>query len=143
MHQGPLLFTPVTCFTATRLTVDRESAQVRAGHSCRTGGVLAPAHPSSPGVVVLAPDAAALVRPAPRPRGPASLDAPPGADQNESMPLTSARQVAGPTIPSTVIPSACWKLRTAVAVLGPKIPSTARPRPGPPDWSRNRNSSWR
>ena len=32
------------------------------------------------------------------------------------MPLTRARQVTGPTMPSTVIPSACWKARTAALV---------------------------
>ena len=46
-----------------------------------------------------------------------------------SMPLTSARQVTGPTIPSTATEgtsseSACWKPRTAPSVCGPKIPST-------------------
>ena len=38
------------------------------------------------------------------------------------MPLTSGRQVSGPTIPSTVSPSACWKLRTAGRGLGPEDP---------------------
>ena len=46
-----------------------------------------------------------------------------------NMPLTSARQVTGPTMPSTVTAgtsseSACWKPRTASSVRGPKIPST-------------------
>jgi len=57
------------------------------------------------------------------------------------MPLTSARQVTGPTMPSTVIPSACWKPRTAALVLGPKIPSTARPWFELPERLRNVNSS--
>src|SRR5690348_2437016 len=44
--------------------------------------------------------------------------------QSESMPLTRARQVTGPTIPSIVSRSACWKLSTAASVPGPKVPST-------------------
>jgi hypothetical protein len=41
-----------------------------------------------------------------------------------SIPLTSARQVIGPTMPSTASCNACWKPRTAASVWGPKIPST-------------------
>ena len=46
-----------------------------------------------------------------------------------SMPLTSARQVMGPTMPSTATEgtsseSACWNPRTASSVRCPKIPST-------------------
>src|SRR4029450_6895440 len=59
--------------------------------------------------------------------------------QPDSMPLISARQVTGPTIPSTVIPSACWKPRTAASVLGPKMPSTCSAWLGSP--ARKRNSS--
>jgi hypothetical protein len=33
--------------------------------------------------------------------------------QNESMLLTRARHVTEPTMPSAVIPTACWKPRTA------------------------------
>ena len=58
------------------------------------------------------------------------------------MPLTRARQVSGPTIPSAPMPRARWKPVTAARVLGPKIPSTARPRPGSSDRLRNLNSSW-
>src|SRR6266536_1608546 len=57
-----------------------------------------------------------------------------------SMPLTSARQVIGPTTPSDAAPTAvwnprtiasfarpfsCWNALTADSVLGPKMPSTA------------------
>jgi hypothetical protein len=49
------------------------------------------------------------------------------------MPLTSARHVSGPTIPSTLRPSACWKPRTASSVFGPKIPSICRPWLGSPE----------
>ena len=47
----------------------------------------------------------------------------------DSMPLTSARQVTGPTIPSTATDGtssdkACWNPRTAASVRGPKTPST-------------------
>jgi hypothetical protein len=67
--------------------------------------------------------------------------------QKESIPLTRARQVTGPTMPSTVTDGmswwrACWKPRTAASVLGPKIPSTCRPLAGSPDRLRNWNSSW-
>jgi hypothetical protein len=62
--------------------------------------------------------------------------------QKESIPLTRARQVIGPTMPSTVTDGmswwrACWKPRAAASVLGPKIPSTWRPLPGSPDRLRN------
>src|SRR5882672_3132862 len=127
MHQTPLLLTLVTGFTGFLSTVDRDRYHLRAGHLYRTGPVPASAQPSSPsGETVVTRRS----RPHPGPlRAPAAQRTwmrPPGAGQNESMPLTRARQVSGPTIPSTVIPSACWKPRTAVAVWGPKIPSTAR-----------------
>src|SRR5664279_2963166 len=66
--------------------------------------------------------------------------------QKASIPLTSARQVTGPTMPSTVTEgmsawSACWKPRTAASVCGPKIPSTWIPVLGLPDRLRNWNSS--
>src|SRR5262249_1112242 len=64
------------------------------------------------------------------------------AAHNESIPLTSARHVTGPTTPSTVIPRASWKPRTAASVFGPKIPSISRPFPGSPERLRNWNSSW-
>lgn len=52
--------------------------------------------------------------------------------QPDSIPLTSACQVIGPTMPSTFIEEmsacrACWKPRTAASGFGPKIPSTTRP----------------
>jgi hypothetical protein len=45
------------------------------------------------------------------------------------MPLISACQVTGPTMPSTVTDGmswcrASWKPPTAASVLGPKMPST-------------------
>ncbi len=46
-----------------------------------------------------------------------------GSSYPESMPLTSARQVIGPTMPSDAIPRAVWKPRTKVSVRGPKMPS--------------------
>src|SRR6185437_13478742 len=121
MHQTPLLLTLVTRFTGFLSTVDRDRYRLRAGHLYRTGPV------SRPSAAVLAlrrnrrhpaqlslPGSAALTRlsrPRPGPlRAPAAQRTwmhPPGAGQNESMPLTRARQVSGPTIPSTVIPSAC------------------------------------
>jgi hypothetical protein len=57
------------------------------------------------------------------------------------MPLTRARQVSGPTMPSAPMPSARWKPITAALVLGPKMPSTARPWAGSPERLRNWNSS--
>src|SRR5690625_7123304 len=41
----------------------------------------------------------------------------------------SAFQVWGPTTPSTLMPAADCRLRTAVRVAGPKDPSTAREAP--------------
>jgi len=67
----------------------------------------------------------------------------PGADQNESMALTSARQVTGADDPV----DGNWRAPAGscaprLAVLGPKIPSTARARaPGAPDWSRKTGNS--
>ena len=63
------------------------------------------------------------------------MDPPPssiGRCQKESIPLTRACQVTGPTIPSTTtvamsVCRACWKPRTAASVSGPKLPSTASP----------------
>ena len=65
--------------------------------------------------------------------------------QKLSMPLMSACQVIGPTMPSTTTSGrsaarACWKPRTAASVLGPKMPSTLRPRLGSPERFRNWNS---
>ena len=79
---------------------------------------------------------------APRPRGVADGRPSPADGKSESMPLTRARQVSGPTIPSAPMPRARWKPVTAARILGPKIPSTARPRPGSSDRLRNLNSSW-
>src|SRR4029078_10789430 len=58
--------------------------------------------------------------------------------QNDSMPLTSACQVTGPTTPSTLTAGmsaarACLKPRTAASRAGPQIPSTCGPVPGSPD----------
>jgi hypothetical protein len=65
----------------------------------------------------------------------------------DSIPLTSARQVIGPTILSTATAgtssdNACWKPRTALSACGPKTPSTRSPLLGSPDMFRNWNSSW-
>jgi hypothetical protein len=65
---------------------------------------------------------------------------PMGLPHPASMPLTSARQLSGPTIPSTLKPSACWKPRTASSVCGPKIPSICTPWLGSPERLRNWNS---
>src|SRR5918999_939740 len=53
------------------------------------------------------------------------------------MPLTIARQVIGPTIPSEVVPTAVWKPRTKRSVSGPKIPSTCVRSPSPLERSWN------
>jgi hypothetical protein len=67
------------------------------------------------------------------PRGPAKWRIRPSpGGQDESMPLTRARQVPGPTIPSAVTPVARWNPMTAAMVLGPNPPSPASPRPSPP-----------
>src|SRR6185437_15993208 len=83
MHQTPLLLTLVTRFTGFLSTVDRDRYRLRAGHLYRTGLV------SRPSAAVLAlrrnrrhpaqlpyPAQPSSPRPAPRPRGPANLDAP-------------------------------------------------------------------
>jgi hypothetical protein len=80
--------------------------------------------------------AGAALRHRPQPSHPLRI---PG--QNDSIPLTSARQVKRPTTPSGVSATARWKLRTAAEVLAPKIPSTRSPRSGSPDRLRNWNSS--
>src|SRR6266536_1239651 len=54
-----------------------------------------------------------------------------------SMPLTSARQVIGPTTPSDAAPTAVWNPRTNASVRGPKMPSTCTGVPSPSDWSWN------
>src|SRR5690348_4022095 len=83
MHQTSLLLNPVTRFTGFLSTVDRYQYRLPADHLYRTGPVPAPAQPSSPsGETVLTrlsrpyPAQPSWPRPAPRPRGPANLDAP-------------------------------------------------------------------
>ena len=41
------------------------------------------------------------------------------------VPCASLADVAGPTMPSTVIPAADWNHRMARSVFGPSLPSTA------------------
>src|SRR5690348_6992310 len=83
MHQTSLLLTPVTHFTGFLSTVDRDQYRLPADHLYRTGLVSAPVQPSSPpGETVLTrlsrphPAQPSSPRLAPRPRGPANLDAP-------------------------------------------------------------------
>jgi hypothetical protein len=58
----------------------------------------------------------------------------------DNIPLTSARQVSGPTIPSAAMGMAAWNPPTSRSVCGPKMPSMSTGGPSPSHrWARVRS----